>query len=524
MPGYKKPNMPEHFKTLVVILVLSTVVFALAQRPVSAVSGAATYARRRNLWYVLTLTAFFAHSFWLYALVAALLLAIFSRREKNPPALFLFLLFVVPMATIPIPGFGVINFFFELSHARILELFVLLPAFLVLSRRPGRLVFGRTWPDRFLFLYLLLSTALYFRDSTVTDTLRHTFYLFIDIFLPYYVASRSLKDLESFRDVMMSLALTVMVVSLLGIFEMLKHWLLYYPLLGALGLSGMLGYLERGGVQLLRASVTTGQPIALGYLVVVGMGCYLYVQRFVRSRMLRRLGFALLAGGVVAPLSRGPWVGMAVLVAVFIATGPYALRRLSGMVVAAVLGFGVLAMLPGGERVINLLPFIGSTESGSIDYRKKLFDTAIVVIERNPWFGSVNYLDTPEMQSLRTGLGIIDIVNTYIEVALETGFVGLALFSGVFLATLFGIYKAMRRVRDKSKEEYMLGRTLFSVLVAILVIISTVSSISIIPLVYWSVIGMGVAYARISAHVPEAGVRTPVARARVLSRRGMAGG
>ena len=120
----------------------------------------------------------------------------------------------------------------------------------------------------------------------------------------------------------------------------------------------------------------------------------------------------------------------------------------------------------------------------------------MIVIQRNPWFGSSNFNETPEMEAMRQGGGIIDIVNTYIRVTLEQGFVGLGLFVGFFALTLLGIYRAMRLIPDKDSEEYLLGRVLFATLLAILVMIFTVSSITFIPIVYWSVAGMGVAYTR----------------------------
>jgi O-antigen ligase len=99
---------------------------------------------------------------------------------------------------------------------------------------------------------------------------------------------------------------------------------------------------------------------------------------------------------------------------------------------------------------------------------------------------------------MRQGQGIIDIVNSYIQIALETGFVGLGLFVSFFALILLGIYRAMRSIRDKNSEERLLGRALLATLLAILVIIFTVSNIAIIPIVYWSVAGLGVAYAEMA--------------------------
>jgi O-antigen ligase len=97
---------------------------------------------------------------------------------------------------------------------------------------------------------------------------------------------------------------------------------------------------------------------------------------------------------------------------------------------------------------------------------------------------------------MRQGQGIIDIVNTYIQIALSSGIIGLVLFTGFFAQILNGIYRAMYSIPDKNSEEYLLGRALLSTLSAILLIIFTVSSISFIPIVYWSFAGLGVAYSQ----------------------------
>ncbi len=491
--------MLEHLKALIVILFLATVVFAFAHRPACAIAGVRGYTWKRNLWYVLTLIAFLAHSFWLYAFIAIPLIIYAYSRETNPPALFFFILFVLPIAGVRIPGIGQINYFFELSHARILELFILFPAFLALLARGATPFFGRTGPDKFLIGYMLLTVSLYLRETTFTDTVRQAFYMFIDVFLPYFVISRSLKDIQAFRHALLSFVLAVMMCALIAVFETSRHWSLYYSVVGQLGLSsdyvGFFGaYVLRDGM--LRATAIAGQPIALGFLILVGMGLYLFLQRFIKLKLIRWLGIVLLVTGLIASLSRGPWVGALALIIIFFATGRNAFPRLLGFMTALILSFSLIAVLPGGERVVNLLPFIGKTEKHTIEGRQDLLSTSIIVIERNPWFGSVNYKETPEMQSLRTGLGIVDIVNTYIQVALETGLVGLGLFVGFFVLILLGIFQAMRSIRDKNSEERLLGRALFATLFAVLLVIFTVASITIIPMVYWSVAGLGVAYAQ----------------------------
>jgi O-antigen ligase len=486
--------MPEHLRSLIVILVIATATFALARPAVSNLTDLKDFTRRRNLWFYLTLVAFFATNFWIYTFLAVTLLLFANKRETSPPSLFFFVLLILPLAEIRIPGFGMFNFLFNLSNVRILELCILLPAYFRLMRQNDFRPFSNFGPDLALTSYLLLNAALHLRDADLTETLRQTFYLFIDIYLPYFVISRSLNNLQTFRDASLSLILAMMIVAPLAVFETLKHWHLYSALTKLLDLSGggATGYLERNDV--LRAVVTAGQPIALGYLMVVGMGLYLFLQQSIKQKLIRRLGMALLVAGLICSFSRGPWVGAAVLMVTFIATGRYAVRRLVVVAIGILLVSPVIPKLPGGQAAIDLLPIIGTTENENITYRQDLIENSMIVIKRNLWFGSDDYLKTPEMQAMKQGEGIIDIVNSYIGVALDTGIVGLSLFVAFFGITLWGIYRTMRSLSDRESEAYLLGRTLLVTLLSILIIIFTVSSITFIPIVYWSVAGMGVAY------------------------------
>ncbi|MGF0238606.1 O-antigen ligase family protein [Rhodococcus sp. IEGM1300] len=505
--------MPEHFRALVVILVLAGIVFTLARGAAADLISYNDYTRRRNLWFVLTLAAFISQSFWVYAGIAAIVLILAGKRERNPVALFFLLLFLIPPAPAEIPGFGLINYFATLNHVRLLGLCVLLPAFLRLRKQAGTLKFTSTWPDKLLLAYLVLTSLICLRETTPTDTLRQMLYLFIDVFLPYYVASRALKNLSDFKDALFGFVLAAMVLAIIGLVEFVRHWLLYSALINALGLHWeMTSYLNRGGS--LRASATTGQAIALGLVISVSIGFYLFLQEAVRSKWQRRLGALLLAGGLFAPLSRGPWIGTATLLIVFIATGRKAVKRLIMLALAGVLALPVLAIVPGGQKVLDLLPFIGTVEVENITYRQRLFDTALLVIQRNPLLGSFDYRHAPEMQAMIQGEGIIDIVNTYIGIALSFGLIGLALFVAFFVTVLLGIRKTMHTYPNKDDEARRLGRALFATLAGILVTIVTVSSITVIPIVYWSVAGLGVAYMQLARSLKQ----TSTARAPLVGR------
>jgi O-antigen ligase len=493
--------MPEHLRALVVILVLATVVFAFAKAPACAlVSTTGDFKRRRNLWFGITLAAFLAHNFWIYIVVAAVLLLFALPRELNKLAMFFFVLFAVPPIDAQITGLGVINQFFSINYLRLLALVVLLPAFLSLRGQPDAERFGRTLPDKFIAGYLVLNLVLQLTVDTFTNTLRNgVFYAFLEIFLPYYVASRSLKNLQRFREAMMAFVVAAMVLSVIGAFEMVRHWLLYSTLGDVLGARWSLGnYLERGE-NLLRAQGTTGHPIALGYVMAVAMGFILYLRKSVPNPTAWGLGLVLLTAGLIAPLSRGPWVGAAAILLVFVATGPSPGLSFAKLGLLCVIILPVLLATPAGDTIIDHLPFIGTIQAENVTYRQQVLEISIQVIMQNPVFGAVDARYSLAMQELRQGQGIIDVVNTYLGVGLGSGLVGLSLFSGFFIAVAVGIFKGMRNLADRNDERYLLGRALSSTLLGILVIIFTVSSISVIPVIYWSVAGLGVAYARMLA-------------------------
>lgn len=490
--------MPENLRALIFLLFLSVPVFAFGKHV--ACSLAITeedYARRRNLWFGITLAAFLAHNFWIFIIIASVLILLGTQRETNWLALYFFLFFAVPMIDKRITVLGV--FLFNIDYVRLLSLTILLPALIAHNRDSlptGDSVptakFGYHLQDKILLVYLMLLFLLHFQTDYIIEFLRHNiFYAFTDVFLPYYIASRTLNSLRDFRDALMSLAVACMALAAVASLECLRHWYLYASLKRALGAPwGYLSYLERGG--LLRAVGTPGQAIALGFVLAVAVGIFLYFRKSTVPPMIWRLGMALLIAGLVAALSRGPWIGALTMVVIFVLTGPQGIGGLVKLGILVLVAVPLVSMTPVWDRIVDFLPFVGTIDSRNIDFRQTMMVDLSNTILENPLFGPREY----NLEQFRTGSGIIDIVNTYLNIGLDSGLTGIALFSSFFLTTCVGIYKGMRRSLDKDDEIYDLGRTLLAVLGGILLIIGTVSSVTVIPYIYWSIAGVGVAYIR----------------------------
>src|SRR6202049_5202471 len=93
-------------KELFVVLVLAAITFRLAKPIALLFIAPDDLSRRRNVWYVLTVTAFLSPNFWIFALVAIPVMAIAGRKDSNPSALYLMLLQVIPQVDVPVPMIG----------------------------------------------------------------------------------------------------------------------------------------------------------------------------------------------------------------------------------------------------------------------------------------------------------------------------------------------------------------------------------------------------------------------------------
>ncbi len=487
--------MSYHFLTLTFILFLATLTFIFAYKAFEPLLPTDQLKKWRNSWYIVTLIAFLASNFWIYIIVCGLYVRYFSKREENIFALYFVLLLAIPPIDKLIPAIG-ISHLFPINYPRLLSLTLLLPLLLSLRNKPDRIPLGSTTPDKLILLIIILTFFLTLRGTSFTDAIRYGVTGFLDVFLPYYTASRVIKNMSQLKTVMIGFIIGCLIAAAIGIFEYRSSWLLYNTLDESLGVSwSMGGYLGRGGD--IRAIASTGHSLILGYVTMIALGFYLFISQSIKSTTIRYVGFAFIGLGLFVTLSRGPWVGAVALFMAYLAMGSKFFRKFIVFILVALLAIPTLQMIPGGNKIIDILPFIGTSEQFNVDYRERLLTDSMKVIINNPIFGVFDARTEPEMQDLVQGEGIIDIVNTYLGIALFQGLVGLSLFLGFFLLALSTTYKAMRRF-SKNSEEHLCGRSLIASLVGVLVTIYTVSTIGVIPIVFWSLAGLMLSYSRIS--------------------------
>jgi hypothetical protein len=496
--------MSEHIVAVCYILALATMSFAIVAKPMTArIIAWPDLQRRCGLWLAVTVITFLSHNFWLALLVSAAVVAFAARRESNPAAMYCALLFAAPQFDMLIPGMGLVNYLFEVNHPRAMAMVLLVPAALRLAMQPRTPNPRLRVPDTlflgyFAYVFLVNATA-----DSVTGLMRTAVYFILDQALLYYVITRGVTTRQRLLDVLASFALGLAAIGLIGAFETMRSWLVYESLRTPLGVppqtigTYLLRQTEDGGY--LRAYASTGHAIALGFMCMIALIWQIALVRQYRPLALGAAVVAMLAAGLVASVSRGPWLACAVGIAIGLAFGPGARQRLLWM--AALVPVAVLVVLlhPKGQKIIDLLPFIGTVEAANIDYRTLLIDRAMVVFWQNPVFGSLQFIDNPVLEEMRQGQGIIDIVNSYLGVALAYGAVGLVLFVAPSLYALAASLAASRRFARTDHDSEALGRALAASMLAILLAIGAVSHYFHIPIVHWLVFSICAAYA---VHAP----------------------
>ncbi len=493
--------MSSNFKAFAVVFAVSLIVLFFFAKPYGKAVGSKRYGNWLILWLSITTAAFVVSDFLLFAGISAILVFAFSRAEPAKPAIYALLIAATPAYDIPLKGFAGMNMLINVSLPLVVAAIVLLPTLFSAKRMKKTTKVGIT-ADRFFLLWLLLELALATRAPTFTHMLRTGLESFLMMAPLYYGFSRYPKAFDNVRVISAAFILPVIILSALSIIEIVLSWHFYDGVIRNWYGQLPFGYKLRGGF--LRASVSAFNPLAWGFVAMsaIGVAMAVFNDRF--SKFYRYAGFLILAAGLLTSLSRGPWVGALVAIAVFIMVSRKAVTRTFQLSFGLLVAFGIASTTSFGRSILSFLPFLGESGGDTISYRQQLLSAAMEVIRENPLFGSANYLAHPKLQAMRQGEGIIDLVNVYVEIALKSGVIGVVFFIGIFLSTLAALRNAMKSARNYNPKLALYCQAYFATIAGMMVAISTTSNIGQIPLFSWSFLGVGIALARIEKAQREA--------------------
>ncbi len=419
-------------------------------------------------------------------------------------AAFLMLILLFPPVSKSLDGAGEINHLFILDHVHMLSLVLLAPgAFQIFMRRrvdkdnPFRLV------DLFLFAYKALELILMMRNISYTAAVRFVFEACTMVLLPYYVATRGLRSVADIRFVATTMMVGFVFMAGIGVGETATQHGMYAPLAYIYDVKWQLTHeLMRGG--LLRVQSTTPEPIGLATLMIAALAVWTWLigPDWRRPRSLVIYGFLLVA--MISTWARGPWVAAVVFAISLVATRFCSSRvYIAGLLVAAVAG--VIAKMTGADQAFydGLKLVFGSSkaEFGSIEYRREILDASIALIQQSPWLGVSNY--GAYLQQFRQGEGIIDLVNSYIIIALNTGLIGLSLFLAPQVIVLFKLAGRLDAPSKAEPHDLFVG-CFASLLLAISIVLLTTSFVGVMDQILLACVALPLVYLRHRNDVREA--------------------
>jgi len=459
----------NNLKALTIVLVIAIAVFAITKPVCFRFMTPVDWTRRRNVWFILTIFGFLSPNFWIYAICALPVMYWAGSKDGNPVALYIFLLFVVQPDSFQLPELFDAKLT-ELNNFRILAIAVLVPYALRLHHQQQAIKapkFGVY--DFFIISYIALQLLAGIPYESFTNTLRRCLSFSWDALLVYYVFSRSCITKKKLIEVMASFCLVCAIFAPIGLFESLKVWLLYAQISTTWEANESFAYLFRADT--LRARASTGHALGLGGLCAMAFGFWLYLGKKELPKSTLIIGCVWLWAGLIAAYSRGPWVFAILVLFIYVALRPRGFENIFKLSMAGIIVLVLIIISPLGSKFIDNLPFVGTVDSSNVDYRQLLAIRSWEIIQKNLLFGDPFFMS--QMEDLRQGQGIVDLVNAYAAVALGTGLLGLVLcFGPVFLALLRS-FATVSKVKKLDSDLADLGSVLIACMCGLLFFIGT---------------------------------------------------
>ena len=439
-----------------------------------------------NLWFgsyaVLILSAL--SGTFIFITLIAVLIAIYTRKKNVVTGtVFLALLPMLPTELgVIIGGLG-ISYIYTMYYPLLLVLCVLAPLLLNSHFRNINLT------DKFIIMYVVLLCVLSYRAPNITSSIRDIFIIIFSVLVPYLSFSLSLRKKNDFESIAKGMVIVSVFLAAISFYEVVFNWNYYKYLFSRELFSNAQNYYfaqsSRGAY--VRVVSSIGAPIPLSYYLVLSLifGYFL----FSINKMKKRSFYIYSSIIMLSIYFTGSRAGV-----MSVALSAILLFRLS--VKSRSKRYFIDAMIILGIIIILVLwPYIsGGDEHGTFQYRVDLIKNSFIVFINSFWFGSNNYMD--DLEVMRQGQGIIDIVNTYIRVALSSGMIGLSLFVLAFASVI----RALNKIGVKNLfHEQQQAKILLVACIVTVVFIGTVSSVGVIPYLFWSLLGIASAFIKLQA-------------------------
>lgn len=441
-------------------------------------------------WVLITISLFLISEPLVFLGLAALILIASKPSDKSQYlAFYILALHMVPFkvgALIPFPG---LNYLILLDFPKLSAAVILVPLLFWGSREPTGQN-RKSKLDWLIILYFMFISALAFRELPFTSGLRSSFDLGILILVTYFAARNAISSVGDMNRFVRYWVILCVVLAILALMTQYKYWNFYDSISGALikKLFVLPGFGNFRG-DILRSTVTLG-PTILGFTLSMGV----VFAQFLKRQFANKLGWLrlmqmLFLGAIYGTHSRGAWLALLVMVILYADFFVRSSATRSLIRLALVIG-GVIGVL-----ALELAGFFALDEYGTFQYRYDLIINAWQLIKEYPFFGigsSFGAYDNTVLEASRQGQGIIDIVNTYLQVALNSGLVGAAMFLSIFAIPVVNLRTMARRLGSEqlaAEQDYC--NLMIVVLIGLAALLFTISWVGILP--YYTFLLVGVA-------------------------------
>lgn len=377
-------------------------------------------------------------------IAAALLLVLVAPVEPAKRAAFFIIAApAVPMgvtAPIPFPG---IQQLLIVSHYRIAVVVLLVPLLFLMRGQENRAPVSVS--DFFPWFFLVYVASILLMLVDLTMAMRATVELALTLAIPYFLLRRAISTMDYIDSAFRAIVVVAVILAAVTLTASAKQWdfyLLNVPVNAFNIPEARFGFLR---------IVATINNTSLAFHMIMGLLGLEVLRRselvpFVRLNLLR---FLLLVGIFMCD-SRGALGAAAVAYVVF-----FILLMPRGVLRSSLIGSIFIAMVAAAIWLAQ--GDFSSISNDSFTYRQLLLQASINYILMNPFFGDMTFLSSGYFDHLMQGQGIVDIANLYLQIALQYGFVGMALFFPIFLVPLYALARqvlstAPNRHRFRSRQ------------------------------------------------------------------------
>jgi O-antigen ligase len=423
-------------KIFLIIMILFSIGFAGARYAFAAPMRRFFDARMYFSFAAILGAGFVLHNAMLFISVAALVLLLTVRNRIDALCRLAMLVALIPDVSYSLSA-GTI-YLVNLTTSDALSFGALLACLF----RPGsRRHRGISAEDTLVIVLMFIFGVAASRSANFTGISREFITILLGLGLPFFVFSRFVHNRSEFRLVVGAIAGTALILAIVALYEAKFHWSTYYTVFVNQSPTNVMSHSLRLRAGLMRTPTSFHESTSYAVFALIGVFAVVASRHLFRDSILWSASIGLAVLGLLVAQSRG--ADLALLLGLFILL---VVRRRYALAVAVAAGGGAIvgALFFLASSMPKVAAFLGADQGfGSDgDYRQTLLRRGIEEGMKHPIIGDDLTKALSRMSDMVQGEGIIDLVNTYLVIFLDSGFVGLALVCALLMTIAWKIQRS----------------------------------------------------------------------------------